>query len=166
MHPLWRESCVQTLPMRLAKRNTIRGRRSFIMSKARTPDEVKKDIRDRIGRRAPFLHADQTEAEEALEKMTTFEGETWAAAWNDLGARWEEKANAAEKARNSAQAQAAFLKSYGYYGIARHPFPSTPGKIHGYRKTREMFLAASKYFDRSEERRVGKECRSRGTTEH
>ncbi|HZH83497.1 MAG TPA: alpha/beta hydrolase, partial [Phototrophicaceae bacterium] len=117
------------------------------MSKARTPDEVKKDIRDRIGRRAPFLHADQTEAEEALEKMTTFEGETWAAAWNDLGARWEEKANAAEKARNSAQAQAAFLKSYGYYGIARHPFPSTPGKIHGYRKTCEMFLAASKYFD-------------------
>ena len=40
------------------------------MSKARTPDEVKKDIRDRIGRRAPFLHADQTEAEEALAKMS------------------------------------------------------------------------------------------------
>ncbi len=43
--------------------------------------------------------------------------------------------------------KSAYLKSYGYYGIARHPFPSTPGKHHGYKKTREMFLAASKYFD-------------------
>ena len=117
------------------------------MAKARTSDEVKKDIRDRIGRRAPFLHADQIETEEALAKMTTFEGEIWAAAWNDLGARWEARANTAEKAGDSAQAKTAFLKSYGYYGVARHPFPSTPGKIHGYKKTREMFLAASKYFD-------------------
>ena len=69
------------------------------MSKARTPDEVKKDIRDRIGRRAPFLHADQTEAEEALAKMRTFEGETWATAWNDLGARWETRANTASRVR-------------------------------------------------------------------
>ena len=67
------------------------------MAKARTSDEVKKDIRDRIGRRAPFLHADQIETEEALAKMTTFEGEIWAAAWNDLGARWEARANTAEK---------------------------------------------------------------------
>jgi len=117
------------------------------MAKARTSDEVKKDIRDRIGRRAPFLHADQIETEEALAKMTTFEGEIWAAAWNDLGARWEARANTAEKAGDSAHAKTAFLKSYGYYGVARHPFPSTPGKIHGYKKTREMFLAASKYFD-------------------
>src|SRR6188508_1493068 len=115
MHPLWRESRVQTLPTRLVKRNTIRGRRSSTMSKARTPDEVKKDIRGRIGRRAPFLHADQTEAEEALAKMRTFEGETWATAWNDLGARWEGRANVAEKAGNRAEAKAAFLKSYGYY---------------------------------------------------
>ncbi len=117
------------------------------MSKPRTTEEVKNDIRERVGRRAPFLHADKGESEEALAKMPNFEGETWAAAWNGLGARWEEKANASEKAGDAPQAKAAFLKSYGYYGIARHPFPSTPGKHHGYMKTREMFLAASKYFD-------------------
>lgn len=116
------------------------------MSEPRSLEDVKNDIRSRIGHRAPFLHADKTEAEEALAKMPTFEGETWAAAWNQLGARWEEKANAAEKAGNAAQAKEAFLKSYGYYGIARHPFPSTSGKHHGYLKTREMFLAAAKYF--------------------
>jgi len=117
------------------------------MSEPRTVEEVKNDIRSRVGHRAPFLHADKDEAEEALKRMPNFEGETWATAWNELGARWEEKANAAEKAGNAAQAKDMYLKSYGYYGIARHPFPSTPGKQHGYQKTREMFLAASKYFD-------------------
>ena len=59
------------------------------MSKPRTVDEVKNDIRDRVGRRAPFLHADKNEAEEALSQMADFQGETWAAAWNALGARWD-----------------------------------------------------------------------------
>jgi len=117
------------------------------MSEPRTLEEVKNDIRSRVGHRAPFLHADKNEAEEALANMPTFEGETWAAAWNDLGARWEAKAHSAEKAGNAIQAKESFVKSYGYYGIARHPFPSTPGKHHGYVKTREMFLAAAKYFD-------------------
>jgi esterase/lipase len=117
------------------------------MDKPRTIEEIKNDIRSRVGRRAPFLHADPDEAEEALGRMQSFDGEIWASAWNDLGARWEEQANAAEKAGKAAQAKEAFLLSYGYYGIARHPFPSSPGKQHGYQKTREMFLAASKYFD-------------------
>jgi hypothetical protein len=117
------------------------------MDRPRSVDEVKKDIRSRIGQRAPFLHADPREAEEALARMPDFGGETWATAWNALGARWEEKAAAADKAGNAAEAKQAYLRSYGYYGIARHPFPSSPGKQHGYQKTREMFLAASKYFD-------------------
>lgn len=117
------------------------------MGKPRTLEEIKTDIRGRLGQRAPFLHADRAEAEEALGKMKSVHGETWAAAWNELGARWEDKAKAAEAAGNPAQAKESYLKSYGYYGIARHPFPSSPGKQHGYLKTREMFLAASGYFD-------------------
>ena len=117
------------------------------MSRPRTIEEVKNDIRERVGRRAPFLHADKSESEEALANMPNFAGETWATAWNNLGARWEDKALAAEKTGDGIAAKSAFLKSYGYYGIARHPFPSTPGKHHGYLKTREMFLAAAKYFD-------------------
>jgi pimeloyl-ACP methyl ester carboxylesterase len=117
------------------------------MDRPRTVDEVKADIRGRIGRRAPFLHATPAEAEEALAQMPNFDGETWAAAWNALGAHWEDQAVAAEKAGNPAAAKEAFLRSYGYYGIARHPFPSSPGKRYGYEKTREMFLAASKYFE-------------------
>jgi esterase/lipase len=117
------------------------------MDKPRTVEEVKADIRSRVGQRAPFLHADPGEVEEALATIKSFDGDIWAAAWNRLGARWEQQAKAAEQAGKAAEAKRAFLRSYSYYGIARHPFPSTPGKQHGYQKTREMFIAASKYFD-------------------
>jgi len=117
------------------------------MDKPRTVEEVKNDIRGRVGQRAPFLHAAKTDVEEALVKLHTFEGDTWAAAWNELGDRWEDRARTAEKAGDHGQAKEAYLKSYGYYGIARHPFPSSPGKRHGYLKTREMFLAAARYFE-------------------
>jgi esterase/lipase len=117
------------------------------MSEPRKPEEVKNDIRGRVGHRAPFLHADRLEAEEALARIATFEGEEWSEAWLPLGERWESRAREAESQHDAAAAKEAYLKAYGYYGIARHPFPSTPGKRRGYLKTREMFLAASKYFD-------------------
>ena len=117
------------------------------MSKPRKLDEIKNDIRERVGRRAPFLHADRAEADEALQKINGLDGEQWAEAWLSLGDRWETQARAAERKNDSTAAKEAYLKAYGYYGIARHPFPSTPGKQYGYEKTREMFLAASKYFE-------------------
>jgi esterase FrsA len=117
------------------------------MDKPRSLEEVKDDIRSRVGHRAPFNHADSHESEEALAKLPNFDGENWAAAWSALGEKWEERARAAESAGNRDQAKDAYLKSYGYYGIARHPFPSTPGKQRAYRKAREMHLAASKYFE-------------------
>src|ERR1044072_5298229 len=52
-----------------------------VMSEPRTVAEVKNDMRERVGRRAPFLHADINEAEQALARMPNFDGETWAAAW-------------------------------------------------------------------------------------
>ena len=117
------------------------------MDKPRSLGEIKNDIRSRVGHRAPFNHADPQEVEDALARLSSIDGEAWAAAWNALGARWEEKARDAEAARNHSQAKEAYLKSYGYYGIGRHPFPSTPGKQHAYLKAREMHLAASRYFE-------------------
>jgi esterase FrsA len=113
----------------------------------RTINEIKDDIRSRVGKRAPFLHADKAEAEQALAKLGNIESESWAAAWSDPAARWEEKAKSAEAKGDAKQSKEAYLKAYGYYGIARHPFPNSPGKQHAYDKTREMYLAASLYFD-------------------
>ena len=117
------------------------------MDKPRTLEQIKDDIRSRVGHRAPFNHADKQEAEEALAKLSTLEGESWAAVWNELGALWEEKGRREEADGNRDQAKEAYFKSFGYYGIARHPFPSTPGKQHAYHKAREMHLAASRYFE-------------------
>jgi esterase FrsA len=124
----------------------VGGNRSA-MDKPRTLAEIKNDIRGRVGHRAPFNHADKQEAEEVLAKLCSVDGEAWAMAWNELGARWEQRARAAEAAGKRDEAKQAYLKSYGYYGIGRHPFPSTPGKQHAYLKAREMHLAASRYFD-------------------
>jgi esterase FrsA len=117
------------------------------MDRPRTIDEIKNDIRSRLGRRAPFDHADRQESEEALAKLNDLDGEQWAAVWNELASRWENDARAAEASGKRDEAKEAYLKAYGYYGIARHPFPSTPGKTRAYLKAREMHLAAAKYFD-------------------
>ncbi len=117
------------------------------MAQARSLDEIKEDIRARIGHRTPFLLADRNESEAALAKLKSIEAEEWASAWSPLGARREEQARAQEKNGDRERAREAYLKAYTYYGIARHPFPSSPGKQQAYLKTREMYLAASRYFD-------------------
>jgi len=113
----------------------------------RTLEEIKEDILSRIGHRAPFILADKNESEEALASLNGVEPEPWAAAWSRLGARWEEKARAEEKSGDPQKIKQAYLKAYTYYGIGRHPFPSSPGKMEAYRKTREMYLAAARFFD-------------------
>lgn len=124
------------------------------MTAPRAFEEIKEDIRGRIGRRAPFLHADRTEAEEALAKLKNADAEPWAEAWSRLGGRWEKKARAEEAAGDLQAAKEAYLKAYGYYGIARHPFPSSPGKQAAYRKTCEMYLAATRFLNPPLERVV------------
>ena len=48
------------------------------MDRPRTLDDIKNDIRSRVGHRAPFNHADKQEAEEAIAKLNSVEGEAWA----------------------------------------------------------------------------------------
>ena len=117
------------------------------MGAARSLAEIKDDIRSRIGHRVPFILANKTESEEALAKLRSVEPEPWAQAWSDLGERWEGKARAEETAGKLTSAREAYLKAYTYYGIARHPFPSSPGKKKAYDKTREMYLAAARFLN-------------------
>src|SRR5262249_1755682 len=117
------------------------------MAETRDLDDIKNDIRDRVGHRVPFLHAETHEVESALAKLDSVEPEPWASAWSVIGARWEKKAREEEARGNAGPAKEAYLKAYGYYGIGRHPFPNSPGKRSAYAKTREMYLAASRYFE-------------------
>src|SRR5262249_24483870 len=108
---------------------------------------TKAAIRSGIGNPEQFIKPDNREGEAALEKLGSIEPEPWAAAWSANGEKWEQKARDEERTGNAAAAKDAFIKAYGYYGIARDPFPNSPGKQRAYDKTREMYLAASKYFD-------------------
>src|SRR5215468_12642925 len=85
----------KTMPISIALPRT-----GSVMDKPRSLEEIKSDIRSRVGHRAPFNHADKNEAEEVLSKLNSVDGEVWARAWNELGARWEEKARTAEAASN------------------------------------------------------------------
>src|SRR4030095_14264660 len=89
------------------------------MDKPRTLEEIKSDIRSRVGHRAPFNHADKTEAEEVLSKLNSVDGEVWAAVWNELGARWEERARTAEAAGKRDEGKKTYFKSTVSYGIGR-----------------------------------------------
>src|SRR5438128_2013094 len=117
------------------------------MDKPRTLDEIKNDIRSRVGHRSPFNHADKQEAEEALAQLTSVDGETWASARNELAEGYEEKTCKEEDACNGGVAKDAYLKAFGDYGIGRHPFPCSPGKQYAYQNAREMHLAVSRYFE-------------------
>ena len=117
------------------------------MATTRSLADIKEDIRNRIGHRAPFTLADKDESELVLAELKGVEPEPWAEAWMTAGSRWEDTAQE-RKAKNQHQpAKEAFLKAYTYYGIARHPFPNSPGKRKAYQRAREMYLAAAKYFD-------------------
>jgi acetyl esterase/lipase len=118
----------------------------------RSLEDIKDDIRGRIGRRTPFLLADREESEKVLANLKGIEPDPWAEAWTSAAVPWEETARRHEATGGHEAAKEAYLKAYTYYGIARHPFPSSPGKQKAYRKTREMYLAAAKYFDRLLER--------------
>ncbi|MFQ5932826.1 MAG: alpha/beta fold hydrolase, partial [Nitrospiraceae bacterium] len=117
------------------------------MSTTRSFEEIKEGVRSRIGHRTPFALADRQEAEEVLAKLKGVEPEPWAEAWSGVGARWEKIARSGEESGSPERAKEAYLKATAYYGIARHPFPSSPGKREAYRKTRESYLAAARYFD-------------------
>ncbi len=117
------------------------------MSATRSFEDIKEGIRSRIGQRTPFALADKQETEEVLARLKGVEPEPWAEAWSSVGARWEKIASVAEESGSSQRAKEAYFKATAYYGIARHPFPSSPGKREAYRKTRESYLAAARYLD-------------------
>ena len=117
------------------------------MAQAATLDEIKDRIRKRVGRRSPFHLMDAAEAEGVLTELKGLEADHWAEVWSKPGARWEKTAKDAEDKGKTEEARDAYFQAAGYYGSARHPFPSSPGKQEAYRKTIENYLAAARYFD-------------------
>lgn len=75
----------------------------------RSLEEIKEDIRSRIGRRTPFALADREESEKVLAELKGVEAETWAEAWMGVGARWESTAGEREAKDQHQSAKEAYI---------------------------------------------------------
>lgn len=110
-------------------------------------DELKAEILTRTGKRSPFVHADRSDVERALNQLKSVGHEDWALSWSSVGDEHRARAEAAEATSHAAEASAAYLKAWTYYSIARYPCPSSEPKREAYRRAREAYLAASRYFE-------------------
>jgi pimeloyl-ACP methyl ester carboxylesterase len=95
----------------------------------------------------PFTYAVYEDVERVMTSLTSYDRDKWAAAFSAVAEPYEEKAAQAEKAGDKQTAKENYLRAYQYYKMARYPTINSVGKKEAYRKSQEMLLKASSYFD-------------------
>jgi len=95
----------------------------------------------------PFTYAKYEDVERVMTTLTSYDREKWAAAFSAVAKPYEKKAAEAEKAGDAKSAKENYLLAYQYYRMARYPTINSPGKRAAWRKSQEMLLTASNYFD-------------------
>jgi pimeloyl-ACP methyl ester carboxylesterase len=95
----------------------------------------------------PFTYASYEDVERAMATITSYDRDAWAAAFSAVAQPYETRAVQAEKAGDSSGAKENYLRAYQYYMLARYPTISSDGKKAAYRKSQEMLLKASRYFE-------------------
>ena len=95
----------------------------------------------------PFTYAVYEDVERVMTGLTSYDRDVWAAAWSSAAKPYEEKAGLAENAGDAQNAKENYLRAYQYYRLARYPTINSEGKQQAYRKSQEMLLKASEFFD-------------------
>jgi pimeloyl-ACP methyl ester carboxylesterase len=95
----------------------------------------------------PFTYALYDDMERVMTSLTSYDRDTWAAAFSAVAKPYEEKAAQAEKTGDAQSAKENYLRAYQYYRLARFPTINSEGKKQAYRKSQEMLLKAARYFD-------------------
>ena len=95
----------------------------------------------------PFTYALYEDIERVMTSLTSYDRDTWAAAFSAVAKPYEVKASQAEKAGDAQRAKENYLRAYQYYRLARYPTINSNGKKEAYRKSQEMLLKASRYFE-------------------
>ncbi|MFM0501753.1 alpha/beta hydrolase family protein [Paraburkholderia caffeinilytica] len=112
-----------------------------VRPKEKTVEEVKASLRERLkGRKAPFHVTDVREAELAIERIKSLDGEEWGTVWSAAGSRLEELAQQHEKAGRFEAASEAYFQAYGLYHVGRYPVPNHARKAECYTRSRECFI--------------------------
>ena len=95
----------------------------------------------------PFTYALYDDLERVMNSLTSYDREKWAAVFSSVAKPYEVKASQAEEAGDAQSAEENYLRAYQYYRLARYPTTNSPGKKEAYRKSQEMLLKASRYFN-------------------
>ena len=95
----------------------------------------------------PFTYASYDDMERAMTSLTSYDHDKWVAAFTSIAKPYEYKGYQAEKTGNKQEAKDNYLKAYQYYRIARYPTINSDVKKEAYKKSQEMLLKASQYFD-------------------
>lgn len=117
------------------------------MGRLKNLEEIKAMVRERTGKRNIFRRAKMDDVESVLAGLTSKDPELWAAEWSRVAKRYEEEGSKHEQAGRFREAAEAYLMAYTYYTTGRYPVPHTLGKKECFRKSLELFLKASRYFD-------------------
>jgi len=95
----------------------------------------------------PFTYASYDDMEQVMTSLTSYDHDKWVAAFTSLAKPYEDKAGQAEKDGDAQEAKENYLRAYQYYRLARYPTINLDVKKEAYRKSQEMLLKASQYFD-------------------
>ena len=94
----------------------------------------------------PFEHAAYQDIEQAFEKLESYDRDTWAETFSAVAIKYQEQAHHAEAEGQLQQALRNYMLAYGHYRVARFPTSNSAGKWRAYDGSRQMFLAASRFF--------------------
>jgi len=95
----------------------------------------------------PFTYASYGDVEKVMTTLTSYDRDAWAAAFSAVARPYESKATQAEGVGDSQGAKENYLLAYQYYMLARYPTINSSGKKAAYRKSQEMLIKASRYFE-------------------
>jgi pimeloyl-ACP methyl ester carboxylesterase len=93
----------------------------------------------------PLIGLAPDDVREAFSKITSRDGDEWAAAWMSVADKYAQRAWAAASA--PAESRANWLKAWRLYGFGAWPVASTPGKQRAYETALAAFLAAARTLD-------------------
>jgi len=95
----------------------------------------------------PFDYTVFEDAKAVVTSLTSYDRDTWAAAFSAVASRYEEAGMLAEKQGDRERAKTTFLHAYSFYRMARFPTTNSKGKLFAYRKSQELFFRAAQYLE-------------------
>jgi esterase FrsA len=109
-------------------------------------EDAKANMLDRA-RRGTFDFAEYDEIAAVLDRLTSLDHETWAAAFMETAQPHEQRAREAEGRGDEAAAEREYLRAYAYYRLGRYPTTNSPRRRESYEKSAACYVKAGSYLD-------------------